>query len=67
LSFGNLIANRNVDGVLTVNIKFMWQGLETGERQAIPEKLYLGQKQYITKLYPVNVILEMNWVNMHII
>jgi hypothetical protein len=41
---------------LTVNIKFMWQGLETGERQAIPEKLYLGQKQYITKLYPVNVI-----------
>ena len=43
-------------GVLTVNIEFMWQGLETGERQAIPEKLYLGQKQYITKLYPVNVI-----------
>jgi hypothetical protein len=43
-------------GVLTVNIEFMWLCLETGERQAIPEKLYLGQKEYITKLYPVNVI-----------
>jgi hypothetical protein len=37
----------------------MWRGLETGERQAIPEKLYLGQKQYIAKLYPVNVINEL--------
>ena len=25
-------------GVLTVNIEFMWQGLETGERRALPEK-----------------------------
>ena len=30
-------------GVLTVNIEFMWRGLETRERQAIPEKLYLDQ------------------------
>jgi hypothetical protein len=30
-------------GVLTVNIKFMWRGLEMGEIQALSEKLYLGQ------------------------
>ena len=30
-------------GVLTVNIEFMWRGLEMGEIQALPEKLYLGQ------------------------
>jgi hypothetical protein len=28
---------------LTVNIEFMWRGLEMGERQSLPEKLYLGQ------------------------
>jgi hypothetical protein len=27
-------------GVLTVNIEIMWLCLETGERQAIPEKLF---------------------------
>ena len=30
-------------GVLTVNIEFMWRGLEMGEIQALSEKLYLGQ------------------------
>jgi len=27
-------------GVLTVNIEFMWRGLETGERRALSEKIY---------------------------
>ena len=27
-------------GALTVNIEFMWRGLETVERLALPEKLY---------------------------
>ena len=30
-------------GVLAVNIEFMWRGLEMGEIQTLPEKLYLGQ------------------------
>jgi hypothetical protein len=29
--------------VLTVNIEFMWRGLETGERLALQENLYLDQ------------------------
>ena len=42
--------------VLTVHIEFMWRGLETGERLALQENLYLDQRQYITKIYPVNTI-----------
>jgi hypothetical protein len=30
-------------GILTVNIEFMWRGLETGERRALQENLYLDQ------------------------
>ena len=29
--------------VLTVHIEFMWRGLETGERRALQENLYLDQ------------------------
>ena len=42
--------------VMMVHIEFMCRGLETGERRALQENLYLDQRQYITKIYPVNTI-----------
>jgi hypothetical protein len=54
VSLGNNGHDRMTIGVLTVNIEFMWRGLETGERRALASFSTCFVPTHINSMFTVN-------------